>query len=83
MAKCVVHRVGSQASYFRPTLCLQADNGLSRKCEPHLRKRKARLDYQLIYQIKRVGVKPTLFIWWTNRDSNPGPTGYEPVALTN
>mgnify|MGYP006945373241 CR=1 FL=1 len=21
--------------------------------------------------------------WWTNRDSNPGPTGYEPVALTN
>ena len=27
--------------------------------------------------------KPTFFIWWTNRDSNPGPTGYEPVALTN
>ena len=22
-------------------------------------------------------------IWWTFRDSNPGPTGYEPVALTN
>ena len=22
-------------------------------------------------------------IWWTIRDSNPGPTGYEPVALTN
>ena len=21
--------------------------------------------------------------WWTSRDSNPGPTGYEPVALTN
>ncbi len=21
--------------------------------------------------------------WWTIRDSNPGPTGYEPVALTN
>ena len=22
--------------------------------------------------------------WWcANRDSNPGPTGYEPVALTN
>ena len=20
---------------------------------------------------------------WTNRDSNPGPTGYEPAALTN
>ena len=22
-------------------------------------------------------------IWWTFRDSNPGPTGYEPGALTN
>ncbi len=29
-----------------------------------------------------VGVRLT-FIWWTIRDSNPGPTGYEPVALTN
>ena len=23
------------------------------------------------------------FLWWIFRDSNPGPTGYEPVALTN
>ena len=23
------------------------------------------------------------FSWWAIRDSNPGPTGYEPVALTN
>ena len=22
-------------------------------------------------------------LWWAIRDSNPGPTGYEPVALTN
>ena len=22
-------------------------------------------------------------VWWTFRDSNPGPTGYEPVALTS
>ena len=22
-------------------------------------------------------------LWWASRDSNPGPTGYEPVALTN
>ena len=21
--------------------------------------------------------------WWAIRDSNPGPTGYEPGALTN
>ncbi len=26
---------------------------------------------------------PYMFIWWTIRDSNPGPTGYEPAALTN
>ena len=24
-----------------------------------------------------------LLSWWTIRDSNPGPTGYEPGALTN
>ena len=25
------------------------------------------------------GISP----WWAFRDSNPGPTGYEPAALTN
>ena len=25
----------------------------------------------------------TPVFWWAFRDSNPGPTGYEPVALTN
>ena len=25
----------------------------------------------------------TPVLWWAIRDSNPGPTGYEPVALTN
>ena len=24
-----------------------------------------------------------VFAWWAIRDSNPGPTGYEPAALTN
>ena len=27
--------------------------------------------------------KGAFFVWWAIRDSNPGPTGYEPVALTN
>ena len=26
---------------------------------------------------------PYIILWWAIRDSNPGPTGYEPVALTN
>ena len=28
-------------------------------------------------------VLTTKVCWWTIRDLNPGPTGYEPVALTN
>ena len=32
----------------------------------------------LLYQLSYTPV----LIWWTIRDSNPGPTGYEPVALT-
>ena len=24
-----------------------------------------------------------LYVWWAFKDSNLGPTGYEPVALTN
>ena len=24
-----------------------------------------------------------LLLWWAIRESNPGPTGYEPVALTS
>ena len=31
----------------------------------------------------RLGRQMCAFFWWTFRDSNPGPTGYEPVALTN
>ena len=30
-----------------------------------------------------VGRQKCVFCWWAIRDSNPGPTGYEPVALTN
>ena len=37
---------------------------------------------QLAKQKRRCDASPLLF-WWANRDSNPGPTGYEPVALTN
>ena len=31
---------------------------------------------------KKVGVRP-IHVWWAIKDSNLGPTGYEPVALTN
>ena len=32
---------------------------------------------------KRVLSKDKTLFWWAIRDSNLGPTGYEPVALTN
>ena len=39
--------------------------------------------YQLSYTPKYKRLFSTHVFWWTFRDSNPGPTGYEPVALTN
>ena len=32
----------------------------------------------MLYQLSYT---PILDFWWTVRDSNPGPTGYEPAAL--
>ena len=41
--------------------------------------------YQAIYIKKRGYLLKPIYpaIKWTLGDSNPGPTGYEPVALTN
>jgi hypothetical protein len=32
---------------------------------------------------KHLRLKNTEKNWWAHLDSNQGPTGYEPVALTN
>jgi hypothetical protein len=29
-----------------------------------------------------MSVRLILILWWAHQDSNLGPTGYEPVALT-
>ena len=34
-------------------------------------------------ETKKPRKKSGRFCWWTIKDSNLGPTGYEPVALTN
>jgi hypothetical protein len=47
--------------------------------------------YFMLRSIQSIGLKRCfvssdfcfLPFWWAFRDSNPGPTGYEPVALTN
>jgi hypothetical protein len=36
----------------------------------------------LLYQPLELGIS-TEKEWWAHLDSNQGPTGYEPVALTN
>ena len=36
--------------------------------------------YEVVIKWKRNAL---LLEWWAFGDSNPGPTGYEPVALTN
>ena len=44
------------------------------------------LSFSLVNTFFKISLKNFLtgfVIWWANRDSNPGPTGYEPVALTN
>ena len=41
---------------------------------------------QLYYRAKRQIIAKQHSLrekWWAFRDSNPGPTGYEPAALTN
>ena len=33
--------------------------------------------------LKKALAIASAFFWWALRDSNPGPSGYEPDALTN
>ena len=42
-----------------------------------------RLAPRALRQQKEATARAASFCWWTIQDSNLGPTGYEPVALTN
>ena len=37
----------------------------------------------LLAKKQQIPLRVSVVFWCANRDSNPGPTGYEPVALTN
>ena len=37
----------------------------------------------LLYRLSYQGISNCLQFWWAFRDSNPGPIGYEPTALTS
>ena len=38
---------------------------------------------QLNYRAVTIFLFFAILLWWAFRDSNPGPIGYEPTALTN
>ena len=72
--------------------CLATHNGL----EPMTSAVTGRRSNQLSHQAKVIFTNPSGSLYsykqnmqhknvakWTLRDSNPGPTGYEPVALTS
>ena len=48
-----------------------------------IRTRDPRFWRPVLYQLSYTPVFIQLKCWWAFRDSNPRPTGYEPVALTN
>ena len=37
----------------------------------------------MLYQLSYTPIIKKCLLWWTITDSNRGPTGYEPVAVTN
>ena len=41
------------------------------------------LHYVVTINKNKEALLPCFYLWWAIRGSNPGPTGYEPVALTN
>ena len=47
------------------------------------RTKDTRIFSPLLYQLSYLGTSCIEFSWWAIRDSNPGPAGYEPDALTN
>ena len=89
------HRLFSEViQYFRCTLgCLDISSDI--QCAVFKEQCRLQLDLIVISGDKGIRTLDPLLarqvlsqlsytpVWWTFRDSNPGPTGYEPVALTN
>ena len=53
------------------------------RCIPKTAQAKAFFETEIKKKNLKVSINLEVLIWWAFRDSNPGPTGYEPVALTN
>ena len=53
------------------------------RCIPKTAQAKGLFETETKEKNLKVSINLEVLIWWAFRDSNPGPTGYEPVALTN
>ena len=53
------------------------------RCIPKTAQAKCFFETEIKEKNLKVSINLEVLIWWAFRDSNPGPTGYEPVALTN
>ena len=53
------------------------------RCIPKTAQAKGLFETEIKEKNLKVSINLEVLIWWAFRDSNPGPTGYEPVALTN
>ena len=74
---------------FRPQKCA-ADNEKSlshsstfTRCIPKTAQAKGLFETEIKEKNLKVSINLEVLIWWALRDSNPGPSGYEPDALTN
>ena len=53
------------------------------RCIPKTAQAKGLFETEIKEKNLKVFINLEVLTWWAFRDSNPGPTGYEPVALTN
>ena len=53
------------------------------RCIPKTAQAKGLFESEIKEKNLKVSINLEVLTWWAFRDSNPGPTGYEPVALTN
>ena len=53
------------------------------RCIPKTAQAKGLFETEIKEKNLKVSINLEVLTWWAFRDSNPGPTGYEPVALTN
>ena len=78
-----LHIINSQKKYTLTRDDIQPKGLMIYECTTRPRRVIHSMIYQLCELDKKSRIETMRLFWWAIRDSNPGPTGYEPVALTN